>query len=272
MGLGGGSLRGLSSEDGERLIHHAIDLGINLIDTAPSYGRSEHIIGRAVRDRREEVVLSTKVGYGVPGILDWTPKAVSAGIDLARDRLAVDCIDVVHLHSCPTSVLLDSGVTEALFEARGRGKIQCAAYSGDGHELYVATDLGFDGVQATLSVVDQHNRPTLDLARKNGQGVLAKRSLANAPWRFREPPDAPDVRENYRRYKRLGLEVPEPAGVFIRWVIHHAGVDAALVGTSSVLRLQAAAKAAERGPLDSDILSRVETAWKTHGSDWTPLV
>ena len=51
-----------SEDDSVRIIHEMIDLGINLIDTAPSYGLSEARLGKALEGRRDDVVLSTKIG------------------------------------------------------------------------------------------------------------------------------------------------------------------------------------------------------------------
>jgi len=73
----------LSEEHAARLLNHALDLGFTLVDTARSYGLSEERIGRHLSRRRDEFVLSTKVGYGVPGLPDWTYKCVIAGVDAA---------------------------------------------------------------------------------------------------------------------------------------------------------------------------------------------
>ena len=69
VGLGAGALGdpSLGEAEAERLLLGALDLGVNLIDTAPSYGLSEERIGRILGARRAQVVLSTKGGYGVPG-------------------------------------------------------------------------------------------------------------------------------------------------------------------------------------------------------------
>jgi len=77
----------LSEEHAARLLNHAVDLGFTLIDTARSYGLSEERIGRHLARRRDEFVLSTKVGYGIAGLPDWTYECVIAGVDAARERL-----------------------------------------------------------------------------------------------------------------------------------------------------------------------------------------
>ena len=63
----------LDERDVERLLHHVLDAGLTLIDTARSYGLAEARIGRLLARRREEFVLSTKVGYGVPGMPGYDP-------------------------------------------------------------------------------------------------------------------------------------------------------------------------------------------------------
>src|SRR5918994_5785881 len=153
----------------ERLLHHVLDAGLTLLDTARSYGRAEERIGRHLARRRDEFVLSTKVGYGVPGIPDWTYECVLAGVDAARDRLRTDVIDIVHLHSCGLSTLEAGDVTRALVRCRELGKIRVAAYSGDGDPLRFCTSpastaeverssgegiLPFQGLQASVSLCD----------------------------------------------------------------------------------------------------------------------
>lgn len=92
LGLGAGALGhpALAEADVDRLVAGAVELGLTLVDTAPSYGLSEVRLGRALAGRRQRVVLSTKCGYGVPGVADWTPECISRGIDLALGRLRTD--------------------------------------------------------------------------------------------------------------------------------------------------------------------------------------
>ena len=85
--------------------------------------------------RRDEFVLSTKVGYGIPGYDDWTGPVIAAGVDAALGRLRTDRIDVVHLHSCPLDVLERGEVVAALQATVTAGKVRVAAYSGDNAPL-----------------------------------------------------------------------------------------------------------------------------------------
>lgn len=276
VGLGGGSLGGpdVTQSEVDRLVHGALDLGVNVIDTAPSYGASEARIGRAIRGRRSRVILSTKVGYGVQGVPDWTGPCITAGIDGARRRMGVEVLDLVHLHSCPAEILRRDGVLEALGAAADREAIRVPAYSGDAHALWVALETGvFGAVQATVSLVDRHNRPTLAQARERGLGVLAKRALANAPWRFGAEPEPPDQAENWRRWRDIALDLgaADPMQIALRWAAHHTEAHCVLVGTRRLDHLERAVRAVEAGPLRPELLRHLDSRWTAAGAAWSPL-
>ena len=146
----------LADSHAGRLLNHVLDAGLTLIDTARSYGMAEERIGRHLARRRDEFVLSTKVGYGVAGVPDWTYECILRGVDDARTRLQTDVIDIVHLHSCGQAVLEAGEVTHALAQCRAEGKIRVAAYSGDDAPLQYALASGqFDAIQASVNVCDQ---------------------------------------------------------------------------------------------------------------------
>src|SRR5437762_4467927 len=105
LGLGAGPVGELSEMEAAALLGGALDLGVSLIDTARSYGASEERIGRHLAHRRGEFVLSTKCGYGIEGVPDWTGECIDRGVDEALRRLRTDRVDVMHLHSCPLDVL-----------------------------------------------------------------------------------------------------------------------------------------------------------------------
>lgn len=270
LGLGAGPLGGNELDDAAavRLIHAAIDRGVTLIDTAPSYGRSEIRIGEALRGRRERVVLSTKLGYGVPGVPDWTGACITGGVDAALARMGVDRIDIAHLHSCPCEVLERTDVIDALEHAVRAGKVRVAAYSGDNLALRFAIESGrFGVVQCSVSVADQR---ALDWLPARGIGVLAKRTLANGAWRLGEQPREPDRAEYWRRFRALGLTLD--AAYLLRFVLAEPRVSSALVGTTSVANLDALCAAAEAGPLPPDEVARAREAFRREDRGWDGVV
>jgi aryl-alcohol dehydrogenase-like predicted oxidoreductase len=252
IALGAGHIGGDADErEVVRLLDRAFELGINLIDTARSYGASEERIGRW--EKRNRVLLSTKVGYGVEGAEDWTGPCITRGIERALRTLRTDRIDLVHLHSCPVEILERSEVLRALLDAVAAGKVRVAAYSGDGAALDRALRLeAFGVVQATLNLCDRANAPLLLRAKERGTGVIAKRPLANAPWRFASRPDAPDLAAYFDRFCAMRIDAPDPAELCLRFAAHHPAVDTVLIGTRNALRLEPAITALARGPLAID--------------------
>jgi aryl-alcohol dehydrogenase-like predicted oxidoreductase len=278
VGLGAGRIGDAALDDAavDRLIATALDAGVTLFDTARSYGLSEERLGRALEGRRERVVLSTKIGYGIEGFEDWTPACIAAGVDAALRRLRTDRLDLVHLHSCPLHVLQRSGVVEALLRAKEAGKVRVAAYSGEGEALRWAWQSGaFGSLQCSVSVVDQGELAgAVREAAMRGIGVLAKRPLGNAPWRFDGRPAEPDVAEAWTRFRALALD-PRPLSfteLFARFAAHSAGVSSVLLGTADPAHLTAACAAVAQGPLDEALTARLRDAWAANASGWTGRV
>jgi len=262
----------VSDADAERLLRRALELGVGLIDTARSYGLSEERIGRFLGAHRDRFVLSTKLGYGIEGVPDWTGEAVTRGIEAARVRLRTDVIDIVHLHSCDLATLQAAGVIEALSDAVERGYVRLAAYSGENESLAHAVTTGaFRVVQASVNVCDQAALAgPLARAAAAGVGILAKRPLATAPWR---PAGAEPVYA--ARFRAIAAEagpVDDWADTALRFAAFAPGVSACLVGTRRVEALESAVRSAERGPLPGDVLDRLIGAFERRGAAWGGLV
>ena len=142
--LGGGAIWGVDTDDAESIlaIHAALDAGVNLIDTAPAYGwgRSEEVVGKAIRGRRNQVLLATKCGL-------WTddergsfftefdgrrmrrslrPDTITIEIERSLKRLGVDCIDLYQTHwpSVPPDHTPIADTMACLLKLRDAGKIR----------------------------------------------------------------------------------------------------------------------------------------------------
>ena len=274
LGFGAGHVGDPSLDEAEvgRLLHGALDLGVTLIDTARSYGLSEERIGRHLAGRRHEFVLSTKVGYGIPGYDDWTGPMIAAGVDAALGRLRTDRIDVVHLHSCPLDVLERGEVVAALQAAVVAGKVRVAAYSGDNAPLEWAIASGaFGSIETSVNLVDQRAiERALPAAQEHGLGVIAKRPAANAPWRFAERPAAADVALYWDRWRALGLD-PGPydwTELSLRFAAWQDGVHCAIVGTSRLEHLRRNVEQVAKGPLPAEMVAAVRAAFRAHGAGW----
>ena len=273
LGLGAGELGGeaLDDREVEALLRTAVELGVTLIDTARSYGLSEDRIGHYLAPVRDRVVLSTKVGYGVDGVADWTGDCVRLGVDRALGKLATDRIDIVHLHSCPIDVLERGDVIAALHDARRAGKLRCAAYSGDNEALAWAADSGqFDSLQLSWNLCDQRAARVIERAHARGLGVIAKRPLANAPWRFADRPSGHEAELYWVRWKALGIDPGELPWdeLAARFAAHASGVSSAIAGTSSAAHLRHNAELVARGPLPPAVVAAVRARFDAVGADW----
>jgi len=102
-------------EDGIRLIHKALDLGVDHLDTAALYGfgRNEEVVGKALKGRRDGVFLASKCGmFGRDGkrVIDGRPEAIRATLEGALQRLGVDYIDLYYLHRLDPAVPVEEAV------------------------------------------------------------------------------------------------------------------------------------------------------------------
>jgi aryl-alcohol dehydrogenase-like predicted oxidoreductase len=254
----------------QEVLDTALDLGINLIDTAPGYGMSEQRIGQCLSSRRNEFVLSTKLGYGVQGVQDWTGPCITAGVEQALRKLKTDRLDIAHLHSCPRSTLERSEVIEALEKAKQAGKIIAIAYSGDNEDLSYAIEMNrFDGFMVSLNICDQRMLDS-QLAGMQGKGLIGKRPTANHPWRFDTVPTGDYCEVYWHRWKAMNpLNFDMEWGeLSLRFAISFSGVSSAVVGTSSIHHLKQNIGWTKAGALDESQVAQLRECFQTHDNHW----
>jgi len=208
----------LPSDDAvERLLNGVLDLGINFIDTAPAYGASEERIGRAIGRRRDEFILSTKVGETFEAgtsSYDFSPPAVRASVDRSRSRLRADVIDIVYIHSDgrDVEIMQSSGAVEALQALRDEGVIRAIGLSGKTVEGARAALEWSDVLMIEYHVNDRSHERVMGEAATQGAGVVVKKGLAS------------------------GTLPPEEA---IRFVLGNAAVSSLVVGGLNLEHIRA---------------------------------
>jgi aryl-alcohol dehydrogenase-like predicted oxidoreductase len=258
------------------LLNRVLDEGITLVDTARGYGLNEERIGRHLSHRRGEFVLSTKVGYGVDGVPDWTYACIVHGVERALRLMQTDVLDIVHLHSCPLPVLQRGDVTHALADCRTAGKLRVAAYSGDNAEIdHAIASRAFGSLQTSISLCDQaHLGTRAALADHAGIGVIAKRPLAGAVWRRLQRPDDFAEGQYWDRFRAMGLTGAEDwADVALRFTAFHTGAASAIVGTATPANLRRNLDAIASGPLPGELVVAIRDAFNHHGGDaWPGLI
>ncbi len=282
LGLGAGQVGNdhITEDEASAVLNGALDGGITLIDTARGYGQSEARIGRHIAHRRDEYVLSTKVGYGVEDHEDWTPECIRAGIERALKLMRTDVLDIVHLHSCAADVLQRPGIMDALLGAREAGLIRAAAYSGENTDLAHALQSGaFDGYMASVNICDQRViDDALPVMHTNKMGFIAKRPAANAPWWHAACPSGQYVEPYWHRFRAMGFgakadESDAPGGrgwldATLRFAAYTPGVSCCIAGTASADHLQQNIAAVARGPLHPDEVALLRSAFTRHDKEW----
>jgi len=167
----------------DKLLNGVLDLGIDLIDTAPAYGLSEERIGDTIAHRRSQFILSTKVGEtfenGVSHY-DFSAEAVRASVERSLARLRTEQVDIVFVHSSGDDLRIqrETDCIEMLRSLRGAGLTRFIGFSGK----------TIDGARAALDwadvlMVEYHlNDVTHDAvmreAKSCGVGVVVKKGLA----------------------------------------------------------------------------------------------
>ena len=246
-----------------RLLNHALDRGVNLLDTAAAYGRSEEVIGRAVAHRRSEFTLVTKVEVQPEVPTERIPLVVSASLDRSLRRLRTENVDILLLHSASAEVIAAGDAIAALESERLRGRcswIGVSTYGSAAAEGALA-DGRFDCVQLAYSALDRRLEPIIRAFAAADVGVVARSTLLKGVLTERAeflPAALASLKEAVHRIGRIasaaGMTLPELAA---RFVASNEDVPTLLVGTASLREVDEVVGWVERGPLPRDVLAAV---------------
>jgi len=245
------------------LLNCALDAGINLIDTAAAYHRSEERIGRLISHRRKQFILATKCGEHSTEpttVYDYSYAAVTESIRRSLQALQSDTIDILQIHFGPDphKVLDDGGCLRAMIEARDAGRVKFLGASCDGDVLQRCIDSGsFQIVQVGYSLLNQSEAGRISAARDKGIGVLIRSGLAGG-WLTTRALAASPTTWPPRLAKLLELVDNDPrrlAALALHFLAAHPGVSSILYGTRHPAHLHQAI-AALAVPMDGELLSR----------------
>ncbi|MBV8558916.1 MAG: aldo/keto reductase, partial [Planctomycetaceae bacterium] len=173
------------------------------------------------------------------------------------------------LHSCSEDELRRGDVIEALRRAREKGYTRYIGYSGDGQAARYAIESGaFDALQTSVSIADQEAIDlTLPLAQARQMGVIAKRPLANAAWRYAERPENAYHQPYWEHlrvldYDFLRSDPRQAASVALRFTLGVPGVHTMIVGTAKPGRWRENAALLDAGPLPREQFEAIRSRWR----------
>ncbi|MFO0703995.1 MAG: aldo/keto reductase [Patescibacteria group bacterium] len=182
----GGNWGNVAESDAIAAINKAIDLGVNFIDTADVYGdgRSEKIIAKVLKGRKERVFVATKTGRRLsPHIASgYTKQNLNKFVERSRKNLKMDTLDLLQLHCPPTEVFYNPEVFEALDEMIIKKKIKNYGVSVEKVEEGIKA-LQYSGV-ATVQIIYNifRQRPAeifFDMAKEKNVGIIVRVPLAS---------------------------------------------------------------------------------------------
>ncbi|MNZ30169.1 General stress protein 69 [compost metagenome] len=209
-------------EQARLLLAQARDLGINLIDTAPAYGRSEERLGPLLRGQREQWVIVSKVGEEFndgQSHFDFSAAHTRFSIERSLKRLETDHIDLVLVHSDGNDlhILEHEEVYQTLEALKQEGKIGGFGLSGKTVEGGLKALERGDCAMVTYNLNEQAERPVLDYAAEHGKAILVKKALASGHVCL-----SPGV---------------DPVRASFELLFGHPGVSSAIVGTINPVHL-----------------------------------
>jgi pyridoxine 4-dehydrogenase len=218
-------------EEAKRVLRRALELGINLIDTADSYGPevSERLIAEALYPYPEELVIATKGGLTRPGPNRWIPNGrpehLRAACEGSLKRLRVDRIDVYQLHRPDPQVPFEESVG-TLVELKNEGKIRHIGLSNvTVDELERAEKLTpIVSVQNRYSIFDRTSEPLLEAS--------SQEDIAFIPWR---PIEGGEVIGAGGALGAIAMKYhATPTQIALAWMLAHSPAMLPIPGTSKV--------------------------------------
>lgn len=168
----------------ERLLNGVLDAGINLIDTAPAYGISEERIGKFVSHRRNEFVLSTKVGERFidgESSFDFTGPGVRASVAESLRRLRTEVLDIVFVHSNGDDLAIQqqTDVVSTLQKLKHAGYVRAIGFSGKTPAGAEAALAWADVVMVEYHLNDLSHADVIATAASRNVGIVVKKGLAS---------------------------------------------------------------------------------------------
>ena len=283
----------VSDEDSYASLNRAIDLGVNLLDTADVYGdgHSERLIGRLLKERRDdEIFVATKAGRRLePHTAEgYDHENLLGFVERSLENLKVEALDLLQLHCPPTDAYRQDFTFEALDRLQEAGKIKNYGVSVETvEEARMALEYpGVKTVQIVFNIFRQ--KPAEEffpLAEERNIGILARVPLASGLLSGKMTAGRDFPEDDHRNFNREGQVfdrgetfagvpfetglaaaeelkelVPEGytlAQLALRWILMHPAVSCAIPGAKRTDQVDDNVAAADMPPLSEELLDRI---------------
>jgi aryl-alcohol dehydrogenase-like predicted oxidoreductase len=289
LGFGAMEIRGqriwngrpVTDDQAERILNAVLDAGINLIDTAYDYGRSEEYIGRFIAQRRAEYFLATKCGCTVVPAGDhdetphvWTRENLLRNIDESLRRLRTDHVDLLQLHNPSVEQVEQGDLVAVLQEIQAAGKTRFIGCSSTFPHLPRFIGWGvFDAFQIPYSALEREHEEAISAAARAGAGTIIRGGVARgAPGE--EGLGSGDRWTAWEQARLDDLRAPGESrtAFLLRFTLSHPAVHTTIVGTLRPDHLRENLRMAEAGPLPADVYAEAKRRLAAVGQQPTPVV
>ena len=293
--IGGGWGR-VSDLESYAALGHAIDLGVNFIDTADVYGdgHSEQLIGRLLKERKEEIFVATKAGRRLsPHTADgYNQRTLESFVGRSIRNLGVDSIDLLQLHCPPTEVYYRPEVFRTLDALKQKGKIRYYGVSVEKVSEALKA-LEYPDLQSVQIIFNMFRlKPAAEFfpeAKKRKVGVITRVPLASGLLTGKMTPQTEFPEDDHRSFNRFGqafdvgetfsgvdfeaglraaeeLKAIVPQGVTLaqialRWILMFDAVTCAIPGAKRPEQVDENLKAATLSPLSTGTMDKVQETY-----------
>lgn len=249
LGYGSGHRKPMDDTQRDRILNAVLDSGINLIDTAISYGNSEELIARFIGHRRSEFYIATK-GHV------WNRKGITDSLHKSLIRLNTEYVDVLQLHGPSVSECEDGELVQALQEMRDQGKVRWIGISTNLPDLPTFIDWNvFDVFQIPYSALERDHEDLINKAAGAGAGVLIRGGVG-----LGEPGVGTGDAQQWAKFEEAGLDElrqdrESRTAWMVRFTLTHPNTHTNIVGTTDPNHLDENVNSILRGPLPSEVYS-----------------
>jgi aryl-alcohol dehydrogenase-like predicted oxidoreductase len=290
-----------SVDDAESMeaLHRALDIGVNLIDTADVYGdgHSERLIARLRRERKDPFYVITKAGRRLPRqtVEGYSRENLTAWIERSLKNLETDCLDLVQLHCPPTDLYYTPEVFGILDDLIAAGKIKHYGVSVEKFEQALKA-IEYPNVQSVQIIFNLFRLRPSELffaeAARRKVGILARVPLASGMLTGKITAQSTFANDDHRQYNRHGeqfdvgetfsgvdfavalqavdeLKALLPAGISLaqfalRWCLMFPAVTCTIPGAKRPSQVEDNCAAADMPPLTDIQMSACQHIYDTH--------
>lgn len=259
--------RPVTEGQAETILNAVLDSGINFIDTANDYGRSEEFIGKYISSRRSEYYLATKCGCTVVRRDDntddtphvWTRENLFRGLHESLSRMRTDYVDIMQLHNPSVEQCEQGGLVDALQEMKQQGKVRWIGCSSTLPHIKTYIEQGvFDVYQIPYSGLERQHENIISDAARSGAGVIDRGGVARG-----EPGIGLGNEDRWKSYEAANLDELREEGesrtaFLLRFLLSHPGIATTIVGTLNPAHLDENVAIAARGALSAEVYAEAK--------------